>query len=182
MHQLQAKTNELRDLVLSDLSKGREIIFSGLVENVEPARIPEDVFQEYFLPGFIGRHPDPQWVGRWISVAGTPSAEVAVFNPATGAELFRVPPFIASIHRILTGTSKGRISDVITHGENLSKNSPAVAFNFVSQALAQKSGEFVSQADQVYHGRWMAIFARYNVVPEGFAQPGVQSDSDDLFE
>lgn len=181
---LQEQVNSIRQSIMEDLHKGQSKVYEGLVLNMTVNRLPENIFRDYFLAGFMGNHPNPNWVGEWISVAGTPSAEVAIIDIA-GNEIFRVPPMIASMSLLLQGKTKGRINDVFTHMGNIKQNSPMQAVTFATQALGEKARELSPSVGSDFGQRWAAIFRRYGVLkPASTTAPNMshQAAEEDLFD
>jgi len=179
---LQAQATQLRQMLFEDLQKGQTKVFEGLVVNAPINRLPEHFFRDYFLQGFAGNHPNPNWVGEWISVAGSPSAEVVIVDSLSGAELFRVPAMIASTAVVLQGKSRGRITDIFNHTGNIGQNSPLKAMAFMNSALGEKGQELQSTADLDTHTRWQQIFARYGLFPQTTQTSTPPAGAEDLFE
>lgn len=184
INSLQTQTNELRQMVFDDLARGQNKIFEGLVDNVPVNRLPENIFRDYFLAGFLGTHRNPNWVAEWISIAGTPSTEVAIVDIA-GNELFRVPAMIASMSLTLQGKARASIADIFTHAGNIKKNSPTQAMAFMRSALGERAQELGQEtARQAVDRRWSEIFARYGVLPAQTQPQASQPNNsgDDLFD
>lgn len=179
---LQTQTTQLRQMLFDDLNKGQTKIFEGLVVNAPINQLPEHIFRDYFLQGFAGSHPSPSWVGEWISVAGTPSAEVVIVDTVSGQELFRVPAIIASTAIMLQGKSRGRINDIFNHTGNISQNSPLKAMVFMNTALGEKGQELQPAQELDTSVRWRQIFARYGLVSPATAESQNNSGAQDMFE
>lgn len=185
-HPLQVQADEFRQMILDDLNKGQNKIFEGLVLNIEVKKLPENIFRDYFLQGFLGKHPNPRWAAEWIGVAGNPSAEVAIVDHL-GQELFLVPPLVASTSMLLNKYQIGaaRVNDILNHSGNIAQNSPMQAMVFMTSALGQKTNEFVVQntTDSIVV-RWQQIFQRYGVLPPTTeATPAVSAPGEDpLFD
>ena len=69
----------------------------------ERNKVPESIFVNYFLPRFINLNNingvDPRnHIVEWISIAGSPMAEVSVVSDSTGEELFVVPAYLSTNH------------------------------------------------------------------------------------
>ena len=183
-HPLQTQTNELVNMIFEDLAKGQDRVFDALVQGAPIARLPEPHFRDYFLHGFLGNPPNEQWMAQWISVAGTPAAEVQIFDPLTGEDLYRVPPAVASAALATQGQTRARMRDIFEHTANLSQNSPTQAQHFMMQALGDKSRTVGGEQVQSYQQRWQEIFARYGYVQQQSqaSQPALSAEGDDLFE
>lgn len=180
---LQAQTNEVQQMIHDDLNKGCGKIFDGLVMTPITHRLPERIFRDYFLAGFIGKHTNPRWTMEWVSVAGTPNSEVIIFDEATDEELFRVPPLVASSNVLLGNNVRGRFKDVFAHTMQLGANVPASGNNFMYNALNQRSAAIVESTnlDPVFQ-QWEVIFARYGLREEVQQQTPQQTDGGDYFD
>lgn len=177
---LQERVNTLKEAIEQDLRKGESMIFEGLVANVQPSRLPEPLFVSYFLPGFMGTNPNQSWMLEWISIAGSPAAEVSVFDPATGQELFRVPPVLSS-RSILLPKSEGDLGDIFKRHEMMASSLGSAGANYLFSALEHKS----TQALATYHNdtneRWIAILSRYGFAPQMAAVAQQTSGAEDMF-
>lgn len=129
--------------------------------------LPEDIFKNYFLPMFAGleTHPDAS-VGVWISIAGTPFAEVDIIDKS-GQVLFTVPPIF---ERNIVDPTKQRnlpLSVVTDTVEKMIKQSPYRAVSFLNHHLDDITikDEVLASFQQKNFARMDAIFARYNIVP-----------------
>lgn len=178
---LQATTNSLIDDIRADMERCQAKVFSGLVVNYAPRQLPESVFRSHFLMAFAGQPTDPNWVAGWISVAGTPSAEVSIVDDS-GQELFRVPAMITSSNVILTGRTKGRMSDIFNHVGNLKLNSPQQAIGFMADALGTKSTELPTDVSEVIRQRWIEIFRRYQLIPVEQEASNTEAPTEDFFD
>lgn len=179
---LQERVDHIKQAIMEDLSKGQQSIFKGLVTDIQPNRLPEPIFVSYFLPGFLGSNPNRNWLLEWISVAGSPSAEVSVFDPATQQELFRVPPVLAS-RGILLPRGNGDLNDIFTRHEMMKGTIGNQGTRFLFNALSHKSEQALSTYENETNERWSHILARYGYAPthQQTNQPPVTS-GDDLFE
>lgn len=179
---LQERVDRIKQAIIDDLKKGEQTIFNGLVTQIQPNRLPESIFVSYFLPGFLGTNPNQNWLLEWISIAGSPSAEVAVFDPATQQELFRVPPVLAS-RNILLPRGGWDLNDIFTRHEMMKGSLGGQGTKFLFNALAHKSDQALSTYQNTTNDRWAYILARYGYAPVN-EQPtrSPQASGDDLFE
>lgn len=179
---LQQQVNTLVEDIRNDMVRCQKEIFEGLIGGYQINRLPESVFRAHFLMAFAGQPTDPNWVAKWIGIAGTPSAEVAIVDQQNN-ELFRVPPVIASTGVVLQGRSAGRMKDIFNHASDLSRNSPYQAVQFMNQALGTKTQE-IGEAPES-HQRWREIFERYGLaVPQIGDSPSdatAEQDGGDFF-
>lgn len=155
--------SNVREALYADINKNRDVIFNGLVENAPISSLPESVFVNYFLPCFIGQQTNPNWVMEWISIAGTPMAEVNVIKDGTQEILFRVPGILST--NTLFNRNKVGISDVFSRYDQLSANMPSQGLNFLMSALGNMNKDLLDQynLDNVKRD-WLSILQRYNLV------------------
>lgn len=177
---LQNNVDRIKQTIMDDLKKGQEAIFNGLVTNIQPNRLPEPLFASYFLPGFLGTNPNQNWMLEWISIAGSPSSEVSVFDPATQQELFRVPPVLAS-RNILLPKTEGDLGDIFKRHEMMSNGLGSTGANYLFNALEQKSVQAISAYQNDTDARWQAILARYGYAPQNAPQ-GNPNAAEDMFD
>lgn len=131
-------------------------------------RLPEAIFRDYFLPAFAGKVPLVKHYEEWISIAGAPTAEVAIVDEGGVNVIFNVPPIMNTDH-IQRTRPEGAM--------------PFAAIVSMAEAFRTKSG---AQSDQVMTAqgmdrvkaahdkkydysplekRWLEIFQRYGIVP-----------------
>jgi hypothetical protein len=177
---LQQNVDLVKQSIVQDLHKGQAAIFDGLVANVQPNRLPENLFVSYFLPGFLGTNPNPNWMLEWISIAGSPAAEVSVFDVATQQELFRVPPVLSS-RNILLPKAQGDLGDIFKRHEMMAGTLGSAGTNYLFHALEGKSAQAVSSYHNDTNDRWTAILARYGYTPQHKNTQAVAS-TDDMFD
>ena len=129
-------------------------------------KLPEDLFVAYFLPLFAGleTHPDVN-IGRWVSIAGTPFAEVDIIN-THGHTLYTVPPIFESKVIDTTKYTGGSIKAVTATYELLLRQSPVRAEAFMTHSLEKidKSND-LGKWYNTHAEKMKPIFERYNVVP-----------------
>ena len=176
---LQQNVNEFHQVVLDDINKSQRTVFDGLVTNYQPNKLPERIFVSYFLPGFIGKNPNPNWLLEWVSIAGSPSAEVSIVDQA-GVELFRVPGVLATQSVLLSGKGAG-LSDIFRHSKELA-NTLVGNTAFLMNALGQKAQEAVAGAQSVDHSRWEFILQRYGVISQEQQSTATATYEQDMFE
>lgn len=143
----------------------REIL--KLIPSGPEVFISEDIFVNYFLPRFVGVVPNPgNWVVEWISIAGTPTAEVGV-RGAGGEMLFSVPPLLQT--KGLAGVSgTGGLNDIFTRYKMISNNIPREGIRFLFAELANKSKELLEEFSLTEtEATWMSIMGRYGYLDTG---------------
>lgn len=175
--------SNVREALYTDINKNRDVIFNGLVENAPVNSLPESVFVNYFLPCFIGQQTNPNWVMEWISIAGTPMAEVNIIKDGTQEILFRVPGILST--NTLFNKNKVAMSDVFSRYDQLSANIPSQGLNFLMSALGNINKDILDQHNlDIVKQNWLHILQRYNLVQVNIPVTNNQNDSDlsDYFE
>lgn len=183
---LERQMQGVREALLADIDKSKKIVFEGLLDNPLINRIPESVFVNYFLPHFIGRGNNPNWVMEWISIAGTPMAEVAVFKDGTNEILFNVPSLLYT-NNLFMHKKGGDLGDIFTKFDQINANLPMNGLSFLLSALNSKNHELLSNFNmQGANAVWLHIFQRYNLVETSAAAPGTmaapEQNLNDFFE
>lgn len=175
--------SNVREALYTDINKNRDVIFNGLVENAPVNSLPESVFVNYFLPCFIGQQTNPNWVMEWISIAGTPMAEVNIIKDGTQEILFRVPGILST--NTLFNKNKVAMSDVFSRYDQLSANMPSQGLNFLMSALGNINKDILEQYNlDMVKQNWLHILQRYNLVQVNIPVTNNQNDSNlsDYFE
>ena len=185
MSQMENAVLSLKTAITQDITVKRDIIFTGLLENVQVNQIPENIFVRYFLPRFTGQIQDQDWLVKWISIAGTPMAEVAVIDDVGRQELFRVPAVLYTRNLLLKNNTVNMF-DIFGRYEQIKKNIPQSATSFLFQALNAKKQELQQDynSDKVQQ-TWYEILSRYNLLtsPQQTTQSNSisEKDVDDFF-
>lgn len=129
-------------------------------------QLPEDLFVAYFLPLFAGleTHPDVN-IGRWVSIASTPFAEVDIIN-TQGQILFTVPPIFERKVIDTTKYNGGSIKAITATYELLLRQSPYRAEAFMRHSLDKidKTNNLASWHN-THAEKMKPIFQRYGVTP-----------------
>ena len=130
-------------------------------------KLPEYLFKSNFLPLFAGleTHPDVT-IGMWVSVAGTPFAEVDIIDDQ-GQILFSVPP-IFERHVVDSTVERPMPLSVVTDTvEKMLIQNPFRAEAFLHHQLNQivTPDEVLERWRNAYASRMDEIFARYGVIP-----------------
>lgn len=171
----QENLDNYHKAITDDISKAQSKIFEGLVTNHKPNALPEHIFKSYFLPGFLGTNPNANWLLEWVSIAGSPSAEVSIVDNA-GVELFRVPCILSTKNVQLSGNGPG-LADIFRHSSLLS-NSLAGNKSFLLNNLSDKASEALSDVGNSDVARWRAIYERYGVIQKETDKPVAEAESD----
>lgn len=183
-------TNVVMNAVLEEIEEAGKRIFESELSNPVLGRLPENIFRDYFLPRFSGDVVEERskWVAEWIGIAGSPMAEVSIFNPSTAEELFTVPALLQTQGLLLEGGG-GNLSNIFTRYQQLSNNIPQQGTRFLFEALSSKGEESKDMVDKTeVEERWLQIGARYNLIEkkeeeeEVETPDSVESDPEDLFE
>ena len=141
----------------------REILDLGVSSN---HTLPEEVFVDVFLPFFAGEEKvDSQnnTVAKWISVAGTPMAEVTIIDN-NGDTLFSVPSiFDTSVIDVVKKDIRLGLKEIVANKEIHSRNIPAAGEKYIVNALDQKANAILrpSLVVEKNAARWNEILTRY---------------------
>lgn len=129
-----------------------------LIVGAPNPQLQESDFKHIWLPLFAGLD-GPAPIERWMHVAGSPFAEVDVFN---GSEyLFTVPPILSSDERVIEPLKKISVNaalDVIQLHYNYHPN---IGRSKMDELLISKLGTGAAKLD--YAVRMNAIFKRYGL-------------------
>lgn len=157
--------NDVRNMLIQGMEQSKDIIFNGLLNNVNVS-IPESLFVQHFLPCFLNRSDNKNWVIEWIGISGSPMAEVNVLDDKTKQLLFIVPGLLNSNNVFLT-KQNGDLGDIFTRYDQINSNIPTAGLNFLSQALNSKSDELSSKVDfKDVNNRWYSILTRYGLIAD----------------
>ncbi len=158
--------NAEKEMVASSV----ESFYRGLVlEPIEnPAKLPEDIFVNVFLPYFRGDknfNDSPNLLGEWYAIAGSHVSEVQIIA-RDGSALYNVPPYINN-KGVNPQHNQNRdemsLHDIDGSAEAMSRNIPIMGKNFRERKMAEKIVDMtitgVNPND--YLARWKGIFERY---------------------
>lgn len=165
-------TQQIANLKREEISLQIGRAFDSLVVKKENAHLPEQVFQQFFLPFFAGELDNANLKGRdvitdWISIAGTPMSEVDIVDD-NGQTIFAVPAiFDSNIIDHVNHKAGNSLKDIMAEYELRKAGVPAQANNFLNEALALKSQEISGDTSHtaVVTGRWDTILVRYGKQP-----------------
>lgn len=183
---LDQHLNGVRNALLEEINKSKDIVFKGLLENPLINKLPESVFVNYFLPHFIGQGNNPNWVMEWISIAGTPMAEVAIFKDGTNEHLFNVPSLLYT-NNLFMHKKGGDLGDIFNRYDQISANVPMNGLSFLLNALNSKNHELMNNFTMDgANAIWLTILQRYGYVNNAPAVGGPavaqEADLNDFFE
>jgi len=172
---------EMLDSIYRDMNSNRDVIYNGLVEQAPINSIPESLFVNYFLPRFIGNINDPNWVIDWISIAGTPMAEVAVFNDTSKQMLFKVPGLLNS--SFIMNNRGDTFADIFTRHRQITANLPMSGGRFLAEALGTKTEEFKSNHPKEESiNSWQFILEKYGFLTNEQNVKDNKEGSGDFFD
>lgn len=174
---IDSQMEKIRTALFNEMDRSKDIIFSGLLENIQVNNIPESIFVNYFLPCFVGNNPtNSNWVMEWISIAGTPMAEVGVIKDMTNEVLFKVPPLLAT-NNLFLKKEGGDLGDIFSRYEQINNNLPSSGLRFLISALDSKNAELLNNLnlDSVKIA-WYNILVRYGYITQ---QVGLDNQTQD---
>ena len=163
MSALDNQVNMIKESILQEADSVQEKM-SILLDKSLLNKIPESLFVNYFLPRFIGNIKDDKYIIEWISIAGSPMAEVGIVKDGTNQILYYVPSILAT-NSITLKQENGDIGDVVDHYNNIKNNSPMQGLNYFLQSMKNKADEFSSLTNiEEIRNRWLEILSRYGLI------------------
>jgi hypothetical protein len=172
------------EMLQAEMEKSKTIIFDGLLSNPTFNCIPESLFVNYFLPCWIGRSNNPNWVMEWISIAGSPMAELGIIKDGTTEVLYYVPSILNS-NNLFLHKSEGDLGDIFAKYQQYNGNVPAQGLGFLFDALSTKNQELLKKVNFTeVNQRWINILNRYGLIQQTNVsnQENNNSDNADYFE
>lgn len=137
----------------------RQLEMLKAVADYDRPKLQESVFVKRYLHYFTGQAPVQLATAQWLEVAGSPFAEVDVYN---GNEfLFRVPALLASNARTLDGLSNisvYRAAELVGAHYNVH---PKLGDSKLHQLITSRLGNRPEHRDVIR--RWNVIFQRYDI-------------------
>lgn len=181
---IEDHANAVKEMLMAEIEKSKTIIFDGLLNAGPLNSIPESLFVNYFLPCFLGNPPNQNWVMEWISIAGTPMAEVGVFHDITKEQLFVVPSLL-NTNNLYLHKQSGDLGDIFGRYDQINNNTPTRGLSFLLQALNSKNQEFLQNLNfNEVNQKWYFILTRYNLIDQSqqTSQQNIVQDDGDYFE
>ena len=182
---LDNQVTSIKDMLFREMENSKNVVFNGLLNNVSLNHIPESLFVRYFLPCFLGNSTSPNWVMEWISIAGSPVADVAVVADGTKNVLFTVPS-VLNTNNLFLNKTEGDLGDIFGKFDQMNNNLPTVGLNFLVKALHSKNAELIKKISfSDVNTRWVAILQRYNIISNISSDTSNGSSSssiDDMFD
>jgi len=182
---LSEAQKQLRENFMRDSENALNVIFPALVEKANEvcSKLPEHIFVQYFLPYFAGQidlSSRPGLMAEWISVAGSPMAEVAIIDNNWNV-LYYVPGvFDTSFIDIRSRENVMSFKNITDQAAMMSSNLPVLGDRFLTNSLGQKFNNMVDTMTSTDYNRqrWMSIFSRYGIAHASQpAQASMQSVS-----
>lgn len=175
MSNLNDATSQILQHNADQVSAQIDSSYSALVVNATKTRLPEHVFVSFFLPFFSGELEHPALVGRnpltdWISIAGTPMAEVDITDVSNNT-VFTIPSlFDTNIIDIINRKPGNALSDLYSQYD-MRSNVPSAANNYLANALYNKSMDITQNVNSLLSSknRWEAILVRYGKIADGMS-------------
>lgn len=164
---------------LDRINANADFFFKELV--VKPrddiAVLPENIFVNYFLPFFCGERKMDEYkdniLAQWISIAGSPTAQVNIIKPDTNTFLFTVPGLVDTNFIDINNTNKSQPLNHIFTNYELHKNQlPILGHKYLANALEDKMKQIAVKDDNVkkdvslHQQQWLDIFVRYGKVKD----------------
>ena len=177
------------DNMIQTTQKETNDLFDILVAKKENSRLPETIFQGYFLPYFSGREPitkDSKIMAEWISIAGTPMNEVDIIDE-DDAVLFTVPSlFDTNILNVVNNAGHRTFAGIFSEYQLHNNNLPQLGDSFLGKALSGKLDQIQTDSDLQDKNltAWKTIFHRYNITDPSDQKttPSTGVADDDLIE
>jgi hypothetical protein len=163
---LDQHLENIKKSLYDDMEKSQQVIFDGLVNNVSINTIPETIFVNYFIPCFLGNNPGSGWIVEWVSIAGTPMAEVGVVKDGTRELLFKVPGLL-STNSLILNNDNADLGDIFKRYDQINNNIPSSGLSFLVQALNTKNEQLLSNYTlSDARSRWIEILKRYGFIQQ----------------
>lgn len=180
---LKAQFEQERQVIKTNM----DAIFQSVVVDAkkDASMLPESIFEAVFLPFFCGDlSPEisKMRTSEWISIAGSPMAEVRIID-AEGETLFTVPALMDS-SSIEVAKQQGMSFSEMFEEYSLQHNyMPVVGNNFIMRALADKQNNYDHKSPKELESinRWREIMQRYDKIPAEVKAAGATTldDEDD---
>jgi hypothetical protein len=146
-----------------EIESAQNIFFTGL-NNVNVARLPENIFVSNILPALkreLSEENTNQVMKYWMSVAGGYLADIDVFDPMTGKVLFRLPSIMDSsgINHEKNGNN---LHDIVIKAELLGNNMGVLKDRYLMENFYRKDFDDASGINLERKAQFDAIIARYD--------------------
>ncbi len=152
----------------SDINK----CYDSIVGKQDRRVIPEDLFVNEFLPYFSGQKSFSEGnnvLGNWVTVAGTPFAEVNVIDQS-GNTVVTVPGLTTTLQHKLAERSGTPLHDIVVQAEVVGSQQQVLGNRYLNNKLDEKQREIIGtvmpEALVSVKSQWDDIFKHYNVASE----------------
>ena len=162
---------------LDRINANAEFFFKELVlkPRDDVSILPENIFVSYFLPFFCGEVDISKYkenvLSQWISIAGSPTAQVNIVKPGTNNILFVVPGLVDTNFIDINNINKSQPLNHIFTNYELHKNQlPILGHKYLANALEDKmkqiavKDEAVKSSMTLHQQQWLDIFTRYGKI------------------
>lgn len=181
MSAFEQHLDKVRDNMIDEITKNANLAYTSLIENSPVNELPESIFVNYFLPCFLGKTDNQKWVLEWISIAGSPTSEVAIVKDGTTQILYTVPGMLTT-NNLFLQRNEGSMSDIFARHDQINNNMPLESMKYLSSALDHTYGELMnSYSMSRTQEAWNHIFQRYNIVTNTPLQ-NTTKPSEDMFD
>ena len=110
----------------------------------------------------MGLETNDRWVTEWISIAGTPMAEVDIIDES-GQALYRVPALLDT-NSLFVNDSSRSLGNIFKRYDMIRQNSTVDAERFLRSALYDVNETLHTQYNlKPSLERWVEILQRYNL-------------------
>lgn len=163
------KGTRMGQILMQEMNDALLFSKTQLIDRVERSKLPEPLFRQNFLNFFIGKEnpgPESEVVSAWISIAGSPTAEVDIVD-AAGQTLFTAPALF-STNTLNTDRKTHRsldIRDLYLEVAREEVGLAPVAANLLYQGLTAKSADIVAPpttGDEEYQ-KWAKLYDFYKI-------------------
>lgn len=144
--------------------------FDALVGKQDRRNIPEELFVQEFLPYFSGQKQLDQGsnvLSNWVTIAGTPFAEVNVTDNA-GNTVVVVPGLMNTLQHNLTERSKTTFHDIVVQAEIVGSQQSILGTRYLNNKLDEKQKELINEvmpeAVTPVKDQWSNIFQHYGII------------------
>lgn len=191
---LKKAQNALVENIHNESRNTLDMVFNSLVTNSRDtcSVLPEQIFVNYFLPFFTGRHDfiaRPNIFSEWISIAGSPMNEVAIIDSFSNIMYYVPAVFDTSFINAAKQSERPTFSQITDHANLLNNNIPAISDRFLTDALSEKLPDITENVsvNTANERRWIEIFAKYKISLPSNTPPVVPSslsniDQDEVYE
>ena len=180
---LKEYSNKIKDTKREQVREQINNLFDELVV-IENAKLPEDIFVEYFLEHFKyggGDINNPLNI-KWVELSGSVYNEVDIIDDM-GNVIYTVPPLLDRA-TVDEEAIKLNFSNIAATYVLKSNNLPSVGVNYLNNKIGNLDKMVESKNTNIYSERWASVFNRYNTPKEPVQEQQVTTpinNNDDTF-